>query len=71
MKNQTRNVLAMGDLNVNPFEETCIAANTIHAIPYVEELSKHPLYWPYKIVFFEYNFRGNYEKTSAFTNEAV
>lgn len=39
-ENQTRNVLVMGDLNVNPFEETCIAANTIHAIPYVEELNK-------------------------------
>lgn len=40
-KNQTRNVLIMGDLNVNPFEEACIAANTIHAIPYVEEINEN------------------------------
>ncbi len=36
----THNVLVMGDLNVNPFEKSCIAANSIHGIPYVRELTE-------------------------------
>lgn len=37
-EHQTRNVLIVGDLNVNPFEKSCVAANTVHGIPYKEEL---------------------------------
>lgn len=37
---KTRNVLIVGDLNMNPFEEACVAANTIHGIPFKEELKK-------------------------------
>lgn len=40
-KHKTRNVLIVGDLNVNPFEEACIAANTIHGIPYRNELNRN------------------------------
>nr|WP_024838079.1 hypothetical protein [Clostridium sp. 12(A)] len=39
-EHSTKNILIMGDLNVNPFEQACIAANTIHAIPYSSELKK-------------------------------
>lgn len=37
-KHNTRNVLVIGDFNVNPFEEACVAANTIHGIPYKSEI---------------------------------
>ncbi|KMW10661.1 MULTISPECIES: hypothetical protein [Lachnospiraceae] len=35
----TRNAVVIGDLNVNPFEKACVAANTMHAIPYASEVS--------------------------------
>jgi len=34
----TRNTMLIGDFNVNPFDYACIAANTLHAIPYREEV---------------------------------
>ena len=37
-KHQTKNSIAIGDFNVNPFEVACIAANTLHAIPFLEEV---------------------------------
>lgn len=35
-----KNTMVIGDLNVNPFEPACIAANTLHAIPFAEEVEK-------------------------------
>lgn len=36
---QTKNSIIIGDLNVNPFEPACIAANLLHAIPFIEEVT--------------------------------
>jgi len=35
------NTLIIGDFNAHPFESTCIAADTLHAIPYIDELEEH------------------------------
>ena len=37
-KHNTKNTIVIGDFNANPFESSCIAANMMHAIPYIEEL---------------------------------
>ena len=34
----SNNTMVLGDFNVDPFEPACIAANTLHAIPFVEEV---------------------------------
>ncbi|MCL1872902.1 MAG: endonuclease/exonuclease/phosphatase family protein [Clostridiales bacterium] len=36
----SRNTIIIGDLNVNPFEKPCVAANVLHAIPYKEMLCR-------------------------------
>ena len=36
------NTLAIGDYNVNPFEEACISAAFMHSIPYCEEAARRP-----------------------------
>jgi len=40
-KHTTRNTLVIGDFNANPFESSCVAANSLHAIPYINEV-KNP-----------------------------
>jgi len=41
------NTIVIGDFNVNPFEEACISARNLHAIPFREEVQKkrrgHPV----------------------------
>lgn len=37
-KYNTQHTLVIGDINANPFEISCIAANSLHAIPYIEEV---------------------------------
>jgi len=36
------NTLAIGDYNVNPFEEACISAAFMHSIPFCEEAMRKP-----------------------------
>lgn len=38
MIHNTKNSIIIGDLNVNPFDSVCIAANSLFAIPYKSEL---------------------------------
>jgi hypothetical protein len=37
---KTKNTLVVGDFNANPFEPACISANTMHAIPFIEEVQR-------------------------------
>lgn len=37
----TKNTLVIGDFNINPYETSCISANAMHAIPYIEEVEKN------------------------------
>jgi exonuclease III len=37
IKFNTSNTILVGDFNVNPFERACISANTLHAIPFLQE----------------------------------
>jgi len=39
---QCENTVAIGDFNVNPFEISCIDADTMHSIPFREEVSNRP-----------------------------
>ena len=39
-KYNTNNTLLIGDFNINPFESSCISADTLHAIPFIEEAKK-------------------------------
>ena len=41
-KYNCKNTIAIGDFNVNPFEEACVSAYCLHAIPYREEVANKP-----------------------------
>ena len=40
MECKTKNAIIIGDLNINPFDEICVEADTLFAIPYKNELKE-------------------------------
>jgi len=41
-EHQCSNVIAIGDYNVNPFEEACLSASTLFALPFAEDTIRNP-----------------------------